>query len=374
MEWAAPGSRALLPVDGQAAVPLMARLMRRGIALRAACPSAAWPSSWPMSGPSDSTGALMAVLPLSSADPVADRRADFAEGLAARGDISAAIDVLSGALERVPGWAAGWYRLGEYHEQAGRLAEAREAWDRALVLDPSDPFGAGLKLELGAGGPGAESMPPAFVELLFDQYAPQFESSLLDRLEYRAPATLMEALERHGFAAAGRALDLGCGTGLMGEVLRPRCGWLAGYDISSGMLAAAAAKGLYDVLEKRDIARMELGPERFELIVAADVFAYIGALEQLIGWCAVSLSPGGWLAFTTEAGEAPVALRESRRFAHSRAYLEDLLAEAGFAGVAVEACVVRKDRGEDVASWCVTASAPPARPLTSSGDALEAMA
>ncbi|MBE9638234.1 class I SAM-dependent DNA methyltransferase [Salipiger mangrovisoli] len=300
-------------------------------------------------------------------DPLAERRAGFAETMAHLGDYGGAIEVLRGAMDIVPGWAAGWFRLGEYFEAVGEVEAAAEAWDKAVVADPRDPLGAGLRRDLLRGVPVAESMPPAFVELLFDQYAPRFERSLVGKLNYRGPELLLAALRAQGFTQAGHALDLGCGTGLMGEVLRSSCTRLDGYDISSGMLAEAEVKGLYDGLEKRDIGAMSAILPRFDLIVAADVFIYLGALERVIGWCAGALAPGGHLAFTLELGEAPVQLRESRRFAHSRAYVQGLLAEAGFAGVVLADCVLRQDRGQDVAALLVTARAA-SRVLDREGD------
>ncbi|WP_226623475.1 class I SAM-dependent DNA methyltransferase [Alloyangia pacifica] len=300
-------------------------------------------------------------------DPLAERRAGFAETLAHLGDFGGAIEALRGALDLVPGWAAGWFRLGEYFEAVGELEEAAGAWDKAVDADPRDPLGAGLRRDLLRGVPVAESMPPAFVELLFDQYAPRFERSLVGKLNYRGPELLLDVLRAQGFARARHALDLGCGTGLMGELLRPACARLDGYDISSGMLAEAEAKGVYDALEKRDIAEMAAILPRYDLIVAADVFIYLGALERVIGWCAGALAPGGHLAFTVELGEAPVQLRESRRFAHSRDYVTGLMAEAGLGDVALEGCVLRQDRGQDVAALLVTARAP-ARVLDREGD------
>ncbi|WP_353474455.1 methyltransferase domain-containing protein [Salipiger sp. H15] len=283
------------------------------------------------------------------------------------GDYAGAIEALRGAMELVPGWAAGWFRLGEYYETAGETEAAAEAWDRAVAADPRDPLGAGLRRDLLRGVPVAESMPPAFVELLFDQYAPRFERSLVGKLGYRGPALLLEALRGQGFERAANALDLGCGTGLMGEVLRPFCDRLEGYDISAGMLGEAAAKGVYDALEKRDIGVMAPILPRYDLIVAADVFIYLGALERVIGWCAGALAPGGRLAFTLELGEAPVQLRESRRFAHSRDYVQGLLDEAGFGSSQLTECVLRQDRGEDVAALLVTAQAQ-VRVLDREGD------
>jgi len=293
-----------------------------------------------------------------SGDAIADSRFAFADALASRGDFAGAIDVLSGALERVPDWAAGWYQLGAWCAAAGDRAGAARAWRSVLALDVGDALGAGARLDLLTGQPVSESLPAAFVETLFDQFAPRFDAALTQQLGYCAPQLILEALDSAGFDRAGRAMDLGCGTGLMGEVLRDRCGWLAGIDLSAGMLARAKAKGLYDQLDKADINTLALDEARYDLIVAADVFTYVGALERIIAWCAGSLNPGGRLAFAVEAGEAGITLRESRRFAHGRAYLADLLASAGFEDVTLTDCVLRQDRGADIAGFIAVACAP----------------
>ncbi len=303
----------------------------------------------------------MASIPFPSPDPRADRRAEYAEALAGDGDIEAAIEVLSQAMELVPQWAAGWYRLGEFLERAGKTEAAGNAWERAIAADPSDRLGASLKRDLLLQTRLHESMPARFVETLFDQYADGFDRSLVGKLNYRGPEIVLKTLQASGLTRAARAVDLGCGTGLMGEALRPHCDWLGGYDISGGMLAQARRKGVYDLLEKRDISQLQLGEDRFDLIVAADVFIYLGALERIIGWCAGSLNAGGVLAFTVEAGDKPVELRESRRFAHSRNYIEGLLRDAGFAGISVSPCVLRQDRGQDIAALCAIASPAPFR-------------
>lgn len=289
-----------------------------------------------------------------SGNPQADRRAQFAETLAHLGDAAGATEVLASALELVPGWAAGWFRLGEYHEAAGNPEAAARAFGRAVEADPADPLGAGIRRDLASGTQLSESLPAAFVELLFDQYAPRFDTSLVDRLGYRGPQILRDALDRAGLVRVGHALDLGCGTGLTGAVLRPRCDRLTGIDISARMLDEARAKGLYDHLEKADIGALEIAA-RYDLIAANDVFNYLGALERVIGWCAGSLAPGGALVFTVEQGEQGVALHETRRFRHARSYVTDLLAEAGFGRVEVTPCVLRQDRGEPIMALAVTA-------------------
>lgn len=293
-----------------------------------------------------------------SGDLHADRRAEFAETLAHLEDLDAAVDVLRGALEIVPKWGAGWFRLGEYLERAGDLPGAAQAWGRAVEVQPDDPFGAGLRRDLLRDQPLSDTMPPAFVERLFDQYAPRFEASLLEGLDYQGPQIIAEALERTTGLPVAHALDLGCGTGLIGPVLRPHCGHLTGIDLSQAMLAEAQAKGLYDRLDKGDIQELPIGDAQYGLIVASDVFNYLGALERIIGWCAASLSPGGTLIFTVEQAEGrDVTLRETRRFAHGRAYVSDLLKVAGFCPVTIVDVVLRQDRGADVTGFCVIAEA-----------------
>lgn len=291
----------------------------------------------------------------SSGNLIVDRRLGFAEGLAQDGELSAAIEVLRDALEMVPDWAAGWFRLAEWQEAAGNSPQAIAAWDRAVQADPSDALGAGLKRDLARQVPVAETMPAAFVEALFDQYAGDFDEALVDRLGYRAPGLLRAALAGRRF---GRAMDLGCGTGLAGQAFRPACDWIEGVDISAGMLAQAQAKGVYDRLDKADLGALEIGDGRYDLILAADVFVYVGALERIVAWCAGSLSEGGVLGFTVEAAaesEGPLVLRESRRFAHSRDYLQGVLSAAGFARVRITPATLRRDRGVDIRGFVVLA-------------------
>ena len=61
------------------------------------------------------------------------------------------------------------------------------------------------------------------------------------------------------------------------------------------------------------------------------------------------------LAFTVEAGTEPLVLRESRRFAHSRGYLEGVLSAAGFGELRLTEAAIRKDRGEEIRGYVVVA-------------------
>src|SRR5580700_7794492 len=178
--------------------------------------------------------------PLASGDLIAERRFAYAKAAAKEGDWSAAAELFEQALELAPHWAAAWFALGE-----------------ALVADPADAQGAMARLALIGRGDAPRALPLAYVARLFDDYAPRFDKHLTDNLGYRAPSLIAEALSAvasdRRFASA---LDLGCGTGLMGEALRRRVDRLAGVDLSAAMIAKARDRGIYDRLVVGDAAAM----------------------------------------------------------------------------------------------------------------------
>lgn len=293
----------------------------------------------------------------SSGDLTADRRHDYAEMLFGSGEAQAAAELMLGALELAPEWSVGWFRLGEFYEVAGQRDAAVEAWRTALRLDPDDHAGAALKLALVGALDPAEAPPIAFVEALFDQYAPNFDAALVGKLGYRVPELLYGAIAAAGRPSFGKAIDLGCGTGLMGERLRPLVSQLEGQDISAAMLKKAEARNIYDRLEKSDLQTLALEAQAFDLVTAADVFMYVGALDRVMSAVAAGLAPGGLFAFSVEKldGEADFALRESRRYAHDEAYVRRLLEANGLTLLSLAEDIIRQDRNEPVTGLIVAA-------------------
>jgi predicted TPR repeat methyltransferase len=276
---------------------------------------------------------------VSSGDLIADRRYGFGRDLASRGDLSAAADLFAHAVEAAPGFAAGWFALGETRAKLGDGSGAAAALREALRIDPRDPHGAALHLaRLGAADLDG-AMSPSYVRALFDQYAPRFDSALVEGLAYRGPQRLLDAVERaralSPAAGFGAMLDLGCGTGLAGAAFRPRLRHLTGVDLSPGMIAEARAKGIYDRLETGELVEF-LGAERaarrrYDLIIGADVFVYVFDLGPVARAVADVLSPGGLFAFTVETHDSDsagdgVELGEKLRYRHGAAHVRAAVA------------------------------------------------
>lgn len=288
---------------------------------------------------------------LSSGDLVADRRFDFARDLQLKGDLAAAADLLAQAIELTPGFASAWFTLGEIREQLGERDAAIAAFRKALVADPQDRHGASLRLML-LGAENLSAMPPAYVRALFDQYAPKFESALVDDLGYRGPALLFKAVlaARHAVrkpAFFKRAIDLGCGTGLAASAFAKEVDHFVGIDLSPRMIEKARATGLYAELEVTDMLEglRDRREASAELILAADAMVYVADLAPVLKEAKRVLVAGGLVAFTAETHDGDgVIIGEGLRYAHGAPYVR---ASIEAAGLGLSQLEVRSARNED---------------------------
>jgi predicted TPR repeat methyltransferase len=273
---------------------------------------------------------------MSSDDLVADRRYDFARDLQLRGDLPAAADLLRQAVELAPNFASAWFTLGEIRTKLGEPEVAVAAFREALRADPLDRHGAGLHL-MRLGAEPLAGMPQAYVQVLFDQYAPRFESALVGDLGYRGPALLFKAVLAVRAAAKKpaffkRAIDLGCGTGLAAAAFAKGVDHFTGVDLSPRMIDKSRATGHYAELEVADVVQaLRNTPDaRADLILAADVMIYVADLVPILSEVARVLTPGGLVAFTTETHDGEgVLLGEGLRYAHSATYVRASVDAAG---------------------------------------------
>lgn len=296
----------------------------------------------------------------SSGNLTADRRADYAKMLSEGGDPVAAAELMEQALELAPDWPAGWLRLAEYSEKAGKIEATTGALRRVVALDPQDVFAARLKLAVLGAEPMPEQPSSRYVEALFDDYADRFETSLVEKLGYSVPGKLAALIDEVAGERRFRlAIDLGCGTGLFGMEIHDRADRLEGFDLSANMLAKASAKQIYDHLGEADLSlpaeRSGLFAEgvpggRADLVAAADVLIYLGALDNAFSLAAALAAPGGLFALSVEEAEVGqgLELAPSLRYRHSEPYVREALADAGFATRRVTRSVIRTDSGRPV--------------------------
>lgn len=275
------------------------------------------------------------------------------------GSATEARDLAADACALDPQWTDAWFVLAETSERADDRVRAVEAYRRCLSLEPQDRLGAGPRLTLLGAAGTPERLPNAYVRTLFDQTARRFEESLVGRLEYRAPERLIQSLEpfRTDMPTPLAVLDVGCGTGLAGVLLRPWAARLDGFDLSPLMVAEARRKNIYDAVDVADLFDTPAADApRYGLAVAADVLCYVGDLAPAFEAIRARLIEHGHLAFTVEAGSGvPYALGPAQRFRHDPHSIERWLTEAGFERLACERAVLRRERREPVDGLVVVA-------------------
>jgi predicted TPR repeat methyltransferase len=299
---------------------------------------------------------------LSSGDLIADRRFEFARDLQLKGDLPAAADLLEQALELAPNFTSAWFTLGEIREELGERDKAIAAFRKAREVDPGDRHGASLHL-IRLGDEQLSEMPKAYVQALFDQYAPHFEDVLVNDLDYRAPSLIFKAVVAARVAARKpalfkRAIDLGCGTGLAAAAFAKQVDHFTGIDLSSGMIKEARATGLYAELEVADMIEGLRGKAHgsANLIVAADAFVYLSDLAPVLTEARRVLAPGGVLAFTLETHDGSgIILGEGLRYAHAAEYVRSAIVRAGFKLLTLQAASPRIENNEPVRGLVVVA-------------------
>jgi predicted TPR repeat methyltransferase len=316
---------------------------------------------------------------VSSGDLIADRRYKWALDQAARGDFAGAADVLAQTVALAPNFATAWFALGAIRDRLSDRSGAVAAFEHARDADPQDYHGARLQLARLGSGDATPAMSETYVRRLFDQYAARYDAALTERLTYRGPVLLRQAVEEamralHRPLRFGSMLDLGCGTGLAGAAFASVVDRIVGVDLSPAMVSRAAAKDIYDRLHTGDLTAF-LSDEisnaaTYDLVLAADVFVYVNDLSPIVAGVARVLSSDGVFAFTVETHSGDgVRLLPTLRYAHGEPYIRRRLSEAGLAPFSLAQTAVRSERGVPVDSLVVIAQPSTAVPPPASSGA-----
>jgi predicted TPR repeat methyltransferase len=243
-----------------------------------------------------------------------------------------ALDSLDEALALDATLADAWSQRGSLLRDAGRHAEAALCFEQALTHGADESLNRFYLASVRGDGATPPQPPRAYVETLFNEYADDFQTHLVEQLRYQAHRTLLAPLRETG-RRFSLVLDLGCGTGLCGQLIRDQAGAVDGVDLAEAMVKQARATGAYRRVVHGDLLGfLREQAEPADLVIAADVFIYVGALDEAFAAVRQRLQPGGWFAFSVElaSGAADLQLLPSLRYAHSSAYVDRLAQAHGF--------------------------------------------
>ncbi len=136
----------------------------------------------------------------------------------------------------------------------------------------------------------------------YNEWAAGYDDDLIS-WSYQAPAVVAEAVvSRH--PEAGSALDVGCGTGLVGRALRARgfAGQILGLDISQASLEIAQQCGAYDSVAHADLQQpLPFEDDSVDALVCVGVMTYLPEVEAVWREFARVVRPGGLVVATQRA-------------------------------------------------------------------------
>ena len=232
-------------------------------------------------------------------------------------------------------------------ERQDCTALATHAFSLAIEYDPDNEAARHMLASLTADAT-MQRASNTYVTQLFDEYASNFEHSLVNELQYTGYERLRRGFDRSGAmqksngALFDLVVDAGCGTGLVGEQFRNVSRVLIGVDLSAAIVAEAQQKrpGLYNETIVGDIIPVFRDRHPIGLIVAADSYIYFGDLDPLFAAMRDGLQDGGFAAFTLENASDEAALDASKpdwkwqltasgRFAHRKDYAVETAKQHG---------------------------------------------
>lgn len=229
-----------------------------------------------------------------------------------------------------------------------RLGERKQAIDllmRAVHANPNDESSRFMLSALTGQGQN-QTASPDYVNNLFNNYAINYEQHMQDILHYNLPHYVHQLSIQH----VTKALDLGCGTGLSGIILREKSAHLTGVDIAKKMLSQAKEKNIYDRLVEQEIVTfLQQDSSDYELIIALDVLPYFGDLDPLFAALTPRLKTNGFFIFSTEISDNyDWHLQDTLRFCHHSDYIKRLCEKYNFYLEMQEPKIARKQDKVDL--------------------------
>lgn len=259
----------------------------------------------------------------------------------------------SKVLASEPNHLATLINLGALYLKTNQRQEAIKIYQRLSQLEPDNrEFQHILAALTQTATPNTS--PTEYVKNLFDHYAAHYDQHLKEYLKYQVPPKLVAAiLEENTHAEGLTVLDLGCGTGWAAELIAPYAKKIIGIDLAPQMLEQAKQKAIYTELIADDIHHaLTKYHDEFDVIMAADVFTYIGDLQSIFEKCHTALKTHGLLAFSTEQTHSEnFVLQPSVRYAHNKNYILALAEKLNFKVKGVDNLVLRQQFNKPVTGY-----------------------
>jgi len=272
-------------------------------------------------------------------------------------DFNASVKLLRQLLHHEPNNLSWYWVLSDLYYHMGKRLSYIKTLKKIIKLAPEDESAKHLLASVNKEK--TNIAPRQYIVDLFNNYAKNFETTLLNDLQYRAHMHLAEYIDktiRVDFSL-DTVLDLGCGTGLLGQELikTKTIKNLVGIDIAERMLEQCHEKNIYHALHESDMLDYLRDTNVVaDLIVSSDALIYVGNLEPLFACVYQCLRIGGYFGFTIEKRAfGSYSLDLSGRYRHSIGYIKSLYKKYQFSKIYSQTIDLRLESGNMVQGYLV---------------------
>lgn len=266
---------------------------------------------------------------------------DLAVILMQEGNNEEAIRLLEKATGLLPNNPEMHMNLARALAKEQRFKDAELVARHAASLDSSGACGANMFLAALGVEPTPEKIPGALLQKLYSQRAASWDAKVNSGpYSYRGADLVASVLLTEQKTNSLDILDAGCGTGLVGFMLRERARRLDGVDMSQPMLDRAKEKGVYDTLVCGDMIELLNGSvESYDAIVSAATLIHFADLTPVFQSAASALRINGKFVFTVFPNDKDPAgysvdhldgLAQGGCYVHGQEYLKGLARKTGF--------------------------------------------
>lgn len=266
---------------------------------------------------------------------------------------SEAIQAYQQATKISPDYSKAFANLGYLYNETGETDKCREACLAAQTLEPDNPQIKHMIAALGIE-PLPETADQQYIKDLYKDYADHYDEHLSVTLKSRVPELIHSATLKYlkNQSPDNALLDLGCGTGICGNLFKHDTEKMAGVDLSQEMIEEAKKKHIYSELYVSDITEhLNVNSEQFDTVISSDVLIYIGKLQAIFEGVYKALKNDGLFTFSVESSidsNDDFILDATGRYKHNSQYISRIASENNLTILSSDEMPLRQQNKQDV--------------------------
>ena len=249
-----------------------------------------------------------------------------------------------------PEYIQSYYNLAGIYREEKKISQAVLMYQKVIENNCDLSVDAEFMIDIMTNK-NSINAPSSYLTRLFNSYASYYDRHMKSTLYYAVPKIFSEILSSNKRKVFKNGLDIGCGTGLCGVIMKPYVVNLMGIDLAEKMIIQASRKNCYDKLVHGNFIddNQFLLQQKFDLIISGDVFIYSGDLSKIFKRLSELIENESEIIFNVELGDHEYfELRNSGRFSHSARYIKTLLLDNNFKLISFCIKSIRKENCRNI--------------------------